>query len=134
MSRGIHIVVALALVILAGCSGTVREREAQSLATYLEYAQPPVEQFRFWRLQSWELVDDDKVVVWPNRSEAYLLTVDQPCDALRWARAIGVSSTGHTVQRRMDTVNAGTQKCHIIKIQPIDYRSMRRDRMARPQA
>lgn len=121
------ILTVLAMLMVA-CTGNVREREAQALDRYLEYAQPPVEQFRFWNLRDWELVGDYQLVVWPNRREAYLLTVDQPCSELRWANAIGVSSTGQMVQRRLDTVNVGTQKCRIMEIRPIDYQAMQRDR------
>lgn len=129
-----YIVLAALVLLLAACTGNVRQRETQALAGYMEYAQPPVERFRFWKLRDWELVGDYQLVVWPNRREAYLLTVDKPCSELRWAHAIGISSTGQTVQRRLDTVNVGTQKCRIMEIRPIDYAAMKRDRRRAGQA
>lgn len=128
-----YMVLATLAMLMLGCTGNVREREAQALDSYMEYAQPAVDQFRFWSLRDWELVGDYQLVVWPNRREAYLLMVDEPCSELRWARAIGISSTGHTVQRRLDTVNVGTQKCRIMEIRPIDYQKMRRDRRSAGQ-
>lgn len=128
------IVLVLGLAVAAGVQAQTRQTQAEALARYLPYAGAPVDSFRFFDLTSWELVAPDKVVVWPRLNEAYLLTVDQPCSELQWARAIGVTSTAGTVSRRFDAVTVGRERCRINEIRPIDYRRYKQDRDAAKSA
>ena len=110
------------------------EKQDKALNEYLPYAGEPVDRFQFWDLQRWELVGDYKVVVWPRLNEAYLLTVDPPCQDLRWAQKIGVTSTANSVSKRFDSVLVGKFKCRINEIRPIDYKKYLADRKAAKEA
>jgi hypothetical protein len=107
-----------------------REVQEKGLAEYLPYAGEPVERFQFWDLIRYELVGEYKVIVWPRLNEAYLITVDAPCNDLEWAHSIGLTSSVHQVNRRFDFVIAGKDKCRINEILPIDYKKYLADRKA----
>ncbi|MBL0165290.1 MAG: hypothetical protein IPP82_17030 [Xanthomonadales bacterium] len=64
-------------------------------------------------------------------NEAYLLTVDPPCQDLRWAQKIGVTSTANSVSKRFDSVVVGKFKCRINEIRPIDYKKYLADKRRR---
>lgn len=123
-----------ALLLATSASAQTPENLEKALNEYLPYAGEPVDRFQFWDLQRWELVGDYKVVVWPRLNEAYLLTVDAPCQDLRWAQKIGVTSTANSVSRRFDSVVVGQDKCRIKEIRPIDYKKYLADRKAGKQA
>jgi hypothetical protein len=121
--------VVLAAIVFAGAANAqTRERQQEALDAYLPYAGAPVDSFRFWNLTQWELVAPNKVVVWPKLQEAYLLTVDEPCSELEWAKSIAVTSSVQRVTARFDSVKAGRDECRINEIRPIDYRKYREDR------
>lgn len=126
----------LAAMTCAAFAGQVRadtpEVQKQHLDEYAPYLEAPVDEFKFWSLYKWQLVGPDKVVVWSTVSDAYLLTVEQPCTHLQWASGIGVTSqASHTVMRRLDAVTAGRDRCRIVQIQPIDTARMRADDAAK---
>mgnify|MGYP001203527162 FL=1 len=118
----------LALLAATVASAQTREKQERALNQYLPYAGEPVDRFQFWELLRWELVGEYKVVVWPRLNEAYLLTVDAPCNDLEWKDAISVTSTVHVVSRRFDSVVVGHDKCRINEIRPIDYKKYLADR------
>ena len=120
----------LALLLATSASAQTREVQQERLSAYLPYAGEPVDRFQFWDLQRWELVGEYKVVVWPQLNEAYLLTVDPPCNDLEWTQKVGLSSTAHVVSKRFDSVMTGKDKCRINEIRPIDYKKYLADRKA----
>ena len=125
------VVIALCvLVMVAPLHAQTRDTQQKNLDKYLAYAGEPVEKFQFWDLTQWELVGPDKVVVWPRLNQAFLLTVDEPCQELQWAKSIGLTSSANTVTRRFDSVIAGRDKCRINEIRPIDYARYQKDRSA----
>lgn len=131
----------LALALLAGCSGTPRLSDAERLARYQAYAGEPVERFTQIRIDNWDSLDTNKLVLWNGRSEAYLLTVWDTCADLRQAQAITVvSASAHTVSvfdkikvikdPRFGPMMTGFDTCPIREIRPIDVRQMRADEEA----
>ncbi len=122
------LMVMLALLLATSASAQTREKQEKALSQYLPYAGTPVDRIQFWELQRWELVGEYKVVVWPRINEAYLLTVDGPCNDLQWKEAIGVTSTANVVNRRFDSVVVGHDKCRINEIRPIDFKKYLADR------
>ena len=125
----------LAAMMIAGeATAQTRERQQEALDAYLPYAGAPMDSFRFWKLTQWELVAPTKVVVWPKLQEAYLLTVDEPCSELEWAKSIAVTSSVQRVTARFDSVKVGRDECRINEIRPIDYRKYQQDRKARASA
>ena len=97
----------LALLAATVASAQTREVQEKRLAEYLPYAGQPVEKFQFWDLIRYELVGEYKVIVWPRLNEAYLITVDAPCNDLEWAHSIGLTSSVHQVQ--LDVVYLGSR-------------------------
>jgi hypothetical protein len=60
--------------------------------------------------------------VWTRPSEAYLIEVLPPCEDLRFATRIGITSMLHTVySRRLDYVKVHGWRCAIEQIRPVDY-------------
>lgn len=124
------------MIVLAGLLAAVsaqaqtRERQQESLDAYLPYAGAPVDRFQFWKLTNWQLVGENKVIVWPRLNQAFLLTVDEPCMDLEWANSIAVTSSTHIVSVRFDSVKAGKDTCRINEIRPIDYKKYRQERAA----
>ncbi|ANB18107.1 DUF6491 family protein [Dokdonella koreensis] len=125
---------ASSVFLMAALSGGAQAQSDEilqrNLDKYLAYAGPPVDSFQFFKLDQWERVGRYQVVVWTRVSEAYLLTVDPPCRELEWAKAIGVTSSANTVNRRFDSVLASGERCRIEEIRPIDYKRLRKDEMA----
>jgi uncharacterized protein DUF6491 len=118
----------LGILLAAGAHAQTREVQQEKLERYLKYAGDPIEQFNFWSMYKWSLVGPTKVVVWPNINEAYLLTVEDPCPGLEWAKGIGVTSKqSRTVSSRFDFVTYGKAQCQIKEIRPIDYKRMIKD-------
>jgi hypothetical protein len=57
-----------------------------------------------------------------SSDDAYLITVAQPCEDLRFARRIGLTSSLHTVYSRgLDYVKVRGWRCPIEEIRPVDY-------------
>lgn len=106
------------------------DREAERLAEYQHFAGEPVETMQFWRMQSYESLGTEAVVVWTAVNTAWLIKVLPPCTDLPWAKAIGLSSNMHKVNAKFDHVIAGKDHCNIASIQPIDYKALREARKA----
>lgn len=116
----------LALLLLTACASTgPAQREAAALARFEAAAGEPVANFRFFRLQGFTVLGEQSLVVWTGPSDAYLLRVDGPCNELRWAPKIGLSSGFGLVSARFDRVLAGHDRCRITEIRPIDTRALR---------
>ena len=78
-----------------------------------------------WRGQR---ISKYEVVVWTTINDAYLITVQPPCESLRFANSIGLTNTGNRVTQKFDFVLSDHDKCWIKSIQPVDYLQMKRDR------
>jgi Family of unknown function (DUF6491) len=127
-SRCLWIACALTLV---ACSA-VSQRAAKDQAErdrYVSYASAPIDQFTYLgRFDSWHALSRNELVVFTTINDAYLLRVWQPCIGLQFATRVGVSSTGGTVHRGLDSVLVDGQRCPIDEIRPVDYRRMLADR------
>ena len=134
---------ALSLALLAACAGhdlksgnggsasaapTGTPAQQAALARYLAYAGPPLQYFTWMgRFYSWEGLGKDQLVVFTTASDAYLLTVWPPCDLRFTVHTIGLSSTGATIYKGLDSVVADGRRCPIGEIRRIDYAKMRAD-------
>jgi len=128
----------LVAVLLAGCAGTPRLSDEERLARYQAYAGEPVDRFTQLRIDNWESLDSNKLVLWNGRNEAYLLTVWDTCADLRHAQTITViSSSSHTVSvfdkikvlkdPRFGPMMTGFDTCPIREIRPINVKQLRID-------
>jgi hypothetical protein len=110
-----------------------------SLARYERFAGAPVDSMAFIRLDSWQPLDDEHLVVWTHPREAYLLKVWPNCDWMAAAPAIGLTSSVHRVYAnvdkvvvpvRHDLVPPDRRQCQISEIRPIDIPAYKRARAA----
>ncbi|HUL18763.1 MAG TPA: DUF6491 family protein [Steroidobacteraceae bacterium] len=114
--------------LVAACSGSPRLSAAQQRERYTAYAQAPVNSFTWLgHFYSWQTLGDNQLVVFTTPSDAYLLTVQTPCNQLPFAQTVGLSSTAGTVHARLDSVTVQGWRCPITEIRPIDYARMRAD-------
>ena len=127
--KQIPILILVALLTVACASGPQRVRSDDTLAQYLGYAGEPVRGFTSFRLQSWQPLARDRLILWNGVNEAYLVTVWDSCPDLQFAHSIGVTSTGNQVTT-FDHVRVGRDRCPIRAIRPIDVRQMKADRAA----
>ena len=116
-------------LVLASCSGVpLRERQAAELHRYEAYAGKPVKQIRWVNnYKRWSPIAANKLLVWTNIEQPYLMTVFPPCTDLLFAHGIGITSAIEITQARFDFVTADGWKCMIETIQPVDYQRMRQD-------
>lgn len=118
---------AAALLALAAVAPAqaMTDSERERLAEYERFAGEPVKDMPFWRLQSYESLGNEAVVVWTGVNKAWLIKVLPPCTDLPWAKAVGLSSTNHRVSAKFDHVVAGSDRCNIASIQPVDDKAVR---------
>lgn len=119
----------MAAVLAAGCAGGPPRKSGDEAVAYLDYAGEPVRGFTSFRLQSWQSLSRNRLVLWAGVNEAYLVTIWDGCPDLLFAQAINVSSTGSQITT-FDHVNVGRDRCPISEIRPIDVRQMKADRAA----
>jgi hypothetical protein len=116
-------------LVIAACSSAPHARDEAAQAQYLAYAGEPIDQFTYLgRFDSWRALSRTQLIVWTTVVDAYLLTVQEPCNNLLFANRIGVSATFGTVHRGLDSVLIRDDRCPISEIRPVDYRRMRADR------
>lgn len=116
---------------LAGCAtSSPKQRDADSLARYQEFAGEPVDSFHLRRLQSWVSLGREHFAVYTSLNEAWLIEVWQPCNGLDFAHAIALTSTGSRVYARFDSVRFEQQTCRIQQIRKVDARAMKAARRA----
>lgn len=119
--------------LLAGCATGSHLNDAQKLALYRAHAGAPVKQFHYFNgLDGWTDLGDSALAVWTRPSEAYLLTLDAPCQDLSFAPAIGVTNMMGVVSASFDRVlvygggsRIGRIPCRIATIQPLDVKALR---------
>jgi hypothetical protein len=121
-----NVLLLLSVAVLSACAAQgPRERDEQMLERYLEFAGPPVESFSYLgRVNGWNALGDDQLVIFTSVNDAYLLSLASPCRDLQFAKNIRINATGSTVHSRFDTVRVD-QTCQITQIRPVDYGAVR---------
>ena len=118
-------------VLAAGCAGgTAISRSEQAMEKYEPYVGEPIKGFTAFRLDSWQSVDRDHLILWTGINDAWLITVGGSCPDLMFTARIRVTSTGTQVST-FDKVIVRGDTCLIDTIQPIDVRRMKADRAAK---
>ena len=119
-----RILTALATAILfTGCAS--QRPYGAALNEYLPFTGPPVREFHFWDLYSWEAVGPNQLVLWATPWEAYFVTVGSPCFDLEWTHRLGVTSTAGTVSHFEWILVGHHDRCQIIEIRPIDTKQLK---------
>jgi hypothetical protein len=113
------------LAAIAAPAGATQQRELEQLARYERFAGAPVEEMPFWRLQGYENLGKDAVLVWTSVKNAWLIRVYEPCIDLPWANSLGLTSNMHRVSAKFDFVLVRQSRCMIKSIQPVDYKAYR---------
>ncbi len=120
-----------AAMALSACASDTGLRDAEKLALYQSHAGEPVGSFRFFgSINGWTPLGDSALAVWTKPSEAWLLSLQGPCNDLEFAPAIGLTSQMNQVHARFDKViaqGAGAMRlpCHIREIRPLDVKALR---------
>jgi len=132
MTRWKPVLLLVAAVLAAGCSGIPRrERDQAQLERYLRYARDPVDHITYLgHYDNWQSVSRYQIVLWTNINDAYLITVLPPCEDLQFAQRIGITQTANTISSRFDAVLVRHWRCQISEIRPIDYLQLKRDQRA----
>ncbi len=117
------------VAVVTACSGIpLKDREAEQRDRYHQYAGPAVDSFTYLgSYNGWTAIDEHELVVWTTNNDAYLITVESPCENMLFANRIGLTQTSHTVYQKFDFVKVGRWKCMIKSIQPVNYLQMRKD-------
>ncbi len=118
-----------AAALLTACSGIpLKDRENAQRDRYHQYAGAPVDSFTYLgSYDGWTSIAEHELVVWTNINDAYLITVQPPCENLLFANRIGLTQTAHTVYQKFDFVKVGHWRCMIKSIQPVNYLQMKKD-------
>lgn len=112
----------------AGCAaGSTISRSEQLLGKYEPYIGEPVSHFTAFRIDSWQSVDRDRIILWSGINDAWMVTVSGYCPDLMFTDRIRVTSTGNQVST-FDKIIVGRDTCLIDTIQPIDVRRMKAER------
>ena len=133
------------MALLAGCSTTqpagpsaaaptAPTTQERALARYEAYAGPPIDSFTWpGRFDSWEALGKDRLAVYTNVRDAYLLKIASPCDLRFVIYKVGITSTHVTVNKDLDSIvvnsalAGGPWECAILEIRPVDVRRMKAD-------
>ena len=59
------------------------------------------------RPHSWQVIDEDTVVVWATPFDPYLVELAHKSPDLRWAQVIGITQFGSRVYAKFDAVKVG---------------------------
>ena len=125
----------LAFALAAGIGTASARTPNEALVRYQSVAGPSVKFLPFWQLEEWEAVDDEHLVVWTNRREAWLLEVWPNCNGLITSPTIALTSSVHRVYANLDKVLLEHHEvCRIQDIRPIDVAALKRAREAEKSA
>jgi len=117
---------------LAGCvSGAPRANDHTPANDYLAYAGAPIDSFHINRLDNWQVVGPNQLVLWSTPWQAYLVTVWSSCSQLPFANRLAVTSTVGSVSKFESIVLRNGTRCPIDEIRPIDLKQMQADRALR---
>jgi hypothetical protein len=122
-----NLVLGLLASLLAACATPgPREREAAALARYQAAAGEPVPRFQYFSLREWTPLGDSHLALWTRHREAWLLTVESPCNELPWAMQVGLdAASGNSVSARFDAIVVRGQRCRILEIRPVDVAKLK---------
>jgi hypothetical protein len=82
-----------------------------ALDTQIDAAVPVYEQVEsipmLTRPHSWQVIDEDTVVVWATPFDPYLVKLAFKSHDLKWAHVIGITQVGSRVYAKFDAVKVG---------------------------
>lgn len=112
--------------LLSSCAGNrAGERQQTRLDLAESLAGGTVDSIRYHRVQNWEPLSEDRLIIWTRNTEAWLLDVQRPCPELPWAQAISIPTASRQIHARFDSVHVRGQRCRITRIRGLDARALR---------
>lgn len=113
-------------LLLAACAGNrLGERQLARLELAESLAGEPVDSIWYQRLQSWEPLSEDRLIIWTRNNEAWLLDVQRPCSELQWAQGLSIPTMSRQIRANFDAVHVRHQRCRITRIRELDARALR---------
>lgn len=121
----------LALAMSSACGAQGLQRNSDPLAKYDGYIGEPVKSFNAFRIDSWQPVDKDELILWTGINTAYLIKVTGFCPDLPFAQSIAVDNKGigNTIST-YDYIIVRRDRCPIEQINPINVKQYKADRKA----
>ena len=116
----------LAAIAVSACAAGL-QRNRDPLQQYDGYIGEPVRSFHAFRIQSWQPVGKDQLILWTGVNDAYLIKIDGYCPDLPFANTIRVDNRISQVTT-FDSIIVNRDRCRIKQINPIDVRTMKADR------
>jgi hypothetical protein len=120
------------LLLMTGCGATSGyESEQQRLERYRRYAGAPVDHIgSLYNSGGLTAIGPQDALFWADDRKPYLITINQPCENLRFADAIGLThnESSDSIYSRFDSLIVKGLKCTIAEIRPVDYERMKRDK------
>ena len=118
--------VAIAIATTLAATGCVVASAAsiegsRDIQKYEKAAGSDVQQMPASPLVDWQPLNDRSIAVWTASDKPWLVRVSQPCDGLKQADSVALTSSDGKVIVGTDAVKVGTAQCKIASIQPVDY-------------
>ncbi len=71
------------------------------------------------KINDWEHLDDQHVVLRLSSQDQYLITLKSRCLGLNWARNVGVTMSNNTIWAGFDVITVDGDQCEIEMINPL---------------
>jgi len=125
---------ALGIAGLACASGATApwqgsEPEVETL-TPDDLGNPGLDHITVFHIDGWRAVGRDAIILWATPFEPYLLKLDRPAFDLPFVENVGVTSTGHELYARFDSVIVRGMPYRIASIHAISREAARTMRSA----
>lgn len=98
------------------------DERAAALAGYEEVRSIPM----LTRPYSFHVIDNDTLIIWRSPFDPYLVELRRPSPGLKFARGIGVTSSGSRIHARFDDVQVEGLRYPIDRIYKLDRAEARR--------
>ncbi len=115
----------LGLLWLAGCS-SVKLNNAERTQAYQQFIADNnlqrVKKVNLFRLNSWNYLSDEYVILSSHISKPYLIGLSGPCRDLKFAHSIELQNTGSQLSEKFDAIMVPESpylKCFIQSIYPL---------------
>ena len=105
------------------------EPEVETL-TPDDLGNPGLDHITVFHIDGWRAVGRDAIILWTTPFEPYLLKLDRPAFDLPFVENVGVTSTGHELYARFDSVIVRGMPYRIASIHAISREAARTMRSA----
>ncbi|ARN74324.1 DUF6491 family protein [Oceanicoccus sagamiensis] len=100
LNNGLVLILSLVLI---GCASSIDNQEAMARYQFPELES--VSSINNWKLDGWEVIDQQSLIIQTGPSQFYLFVLSRRHSQLRFAESILVTSTAGRVKVNFDTVS-----------------------------